>query len=202
MRNFPQGCVIFDLEATCQDRKTFKGNFENEIIEIGAVFYKNHLDANKNRVTTKIDEFQTFVYPKLNPQLSDFCTDITSITQEDLKAAPGFFEAVTSFRSAILAAFPEKSDNVWMCSWGFYDQKQLQHDLELHEFPVAWNLNHISLKHQYMAHNLLKKGCGMSNILKRENIPLTGTHHRGIDDARNIGKIYEKCLNMWDFGGW
>jgi inhibitor of KinA sporulation pathway (predicted exonuclease) len=33
------------------------------------------------------------------------------------------------------------------------------------------------------------------NILK---LPLEGTHHRGIDDAKNISKIFKACFKQWD----
>jgi len=33
-------------------------------------------------------------------------------------------------------------------------------------------------------------------MLEYFKIPLEGTHHRGIDDARNLGKIFEK---MYDY---
>jgi inhibitor of KinA sporulation pathway (predicted exonuclease) len=32
------------------------------------------------------------------------------------------------------------------------------------------------------------------NILK---LPLDGTHHRGIDDAKNIAKIFKTCFGQW-----
>ncbi len=37
----------------------------------------------------------------------------------------------------------------------------------------------------------------MGGALKRENITLEGTHHRGIDDAKNIAKIFLKNFNHW-----
>jgi inhibitor of KinA sporulation pathway (predicted exonuclease) len=35
---------------------------------------------------------------------------------------------------------------------------------------------------------------GMSSALERVGLPLTGTHHRGIDDARNIAKLLPYLL--------
>ena len=52
--------------------------------------------------------------------------------------------------------------------------------------------NHISLKHQYAEIKGLRKPIGMGRALKKERLELDGTHHRGIDDARNISKIFSK----------
>ena len=35
-----------------------------------------------------------------------------------------------------------------------------------------------------------RRQVGMKMAMKLENIDLDGTHHRGIDDAKNIQKIY------------
>lgn len=71
--------IIVDLEATCEkDNKAF----QNEIIEIGAVKVSETLQA--------LDKFSSFVKPILNPVLSDFCKELTSITQEDIDKADTF----------------------------------------------------------------------------------------------------------------
>ncbi len=74
--------ILFDLEATCWEDKEFqKVNFE--IIEIGAVKF----DCKSFDV---IDEFQTFVKPVRNTVLSNYCKNLTSITQEQVDNAPTF----------------------------------------------------------------------------------------------------------------
>jgi len=37
----------------------------------------------------------------------------------------------------------------------------------------------------------------MGGALKMEGIKLEGTHHRGIDDATNIAKIFRKYINKF-----
>ena len=74
--------IVLDLEATCDD----KTQIQNEIIEIGAV----KLDENLK----KIAEFQIFIKPNLNPQLTDFCKELTKIEQTDVDGAVGFKEAL------------------------------------------------------------------------------------------------------------
>jgi 3'-5' exoribonuclease 1 len=37
----------------------------------------------------------------------------------------------------------------------------------------------------------------MGGALKKERLELDGTHHRGIDDARNISKIFKANFSKW-----
>lgn len=52
---------------------------------------------------------------------------------------------------------------------------------------------HINLKEEF-ASVMRVKPCGMSTALKIANLPLVGTHHRGIDDARNIARLAQLIL--------
>lgn len=176
--------IIVDLEATCWEEK--KGR-TNEIIEIGAVC----IDENQQI----LDEFMMIVKPVVHPTLSDFCVQLTSITQEMVDNGTYFYLALTQFLDWI-----QKFDNEYfICSWGYYDRVQFQNDCALHQLDASWVENHISLKHQYAKIKHLRRPIGMKNALKQEKIPLDGTHHRGIDDARNISKIFLKYFEQWNF---
>lgn len=39
----------------------------------------------------------------------------------------------------------------------------------------------------------------MKNALLNEKMQLESTHHRGIDDARNIAKIFVKYFDQWEY---
>ena len=78
--------IVYDLEATCwRSRKPRKV----EIIEIGAVKINEKLEV--------VDDFCSFVRPKLHPEISPFCTKLTSIVQDDIEDAPMFDEAIELF---------------------------------------------------------------------------------------------------------
>lgn len=173
--------IIFDLEATCWENDRTK---QNEIIEIGAIKINDKLEV--------VGEFQTFIKPKLNPTLSSFCKELTSIKQTDIDNAPMFEDAIKKFKNWI-------GQDYWLCSWGFYDKNQLESDCELHRLPIDWIHNHISIKHQHGSMIGRKKGVGMKKALQMLNIELKGTHHRGIDDARNIGKIFVRVFDRLKF---
>lgn len=173
--------IIVDLEATCWDSK---GNQPNEIIEIGAV----KVDENQQIIA----EFSEFVKPIVHPILSDFCTELTSITQENVNQAALYPEVIKRFQDWI------GEEEFLLCSWGHYDKMQFKKDCQLHKIDTNWLEYHISLKHQYTQLANLSKGMGMAGALYKEGFSLDGTHHRGIDDARNITKIFLKYFDLWD----
>lgn len=176
--------IILDLEATCWKERSV--NNQSEIIEIGAVKVDN------NGVV--ISEFNEFIKPKLNIELSPFCTELTTIKQSDIANADEFKIVIGRFKEWI-----NIDQNYILCSWGFYDKKQFIKDCNLHNIDIAWLNNHISLKHQYAKMKGLRKPIGMGGAIKKEGLKLEGTHHRGIDDAKNITKIFLANINMWSF---
>ena len=164
--------IILDLEATCSENK----DIEAEIIEIGAV---KIIDGKI------VDSFDAFVKPVINPTLTDFCKTLTTITQEDVDSAKSFPDVFRDFMDWI------GTTHFDYMSWGFYDKKQFIHHCKYHNLPYAWTENHDNIKLMF-ANKTGHKPCGMDKALRILNLPLDGTHHRGIDDAKNIAKIYLK----------
>jgi inhibitor of KinA sporulation pathway (predicted exonuclease) len=175
--------IIFDLEATCErDNK----EFQNEIIEIGAVKINDRIEI--------VDTFDKFVKPKLNPILTDFCRELTTIKQDDVNNADTFPMVIESFKKWIGVS----KENYILCSWGFYDKSQISKDSMLHRLNDSWSKKHISLKHQFADIKNVRP-CGMEKALNILKLSLDGTHHRGIDDAINITKIFKACFGQWKF---
>lgn len=170
--------IIVDLEATCLENKT--PEFISEIIEIGAV--------KVNEVGEIIDTFECFVKPTINPILSDFCKTLTSITQKNVDTG---LERKTALNNFI--DFCGK--DCTLLSWGGYDKNQLNKELRKCKLPTYITDNHVNLKEKFANILSLPKQCGMAKALNIAKIKLTGTHHRGIDDAKNITKIFQKYLD-------
>uniref|UniRef100_A0A8B9GRV2 Exoribonuclease 1 n=1 Tax=Astyanax mexicanus TaxID=7994 RepID=A0A8B9GRV2_ASTMX len=83
-------CVV-DFEATCEENNP--SDFVHEIIEFPVVLIDTH-------TLEMVDYFQEYVKPELNPQLSDFCVELTGITQEMVDEAdtfPKVFRRVVSW---------------------------------------------------------------------------------------------------------
>jgi len=168
--------LIVDLEATCCDKKTIPRR-EMETIEIGAVM------ADATRLTV-VDEFCTFIKPVRHPILTEFCTELTTITQSDVDSAASYPQAISQFQEWL---YPYR-DFVF-CSWGDYDKSQLEQDSQFHGLPFPIDAPHVNIKALFSEQQGLKKKLGMNGALNMCQLELQGVHHRGIDDARNMARM-------------
>ncbi|MEZ4464729.1 MAG: 3'-5' exonuclease [bacterium] len=173
--------LVIDLEATCDDGGLVPRD-QMEIIEIGAVL----VDA---ATLTPQASFQTFVRPVRHPVLTPFCRALTSIEQAQVDDAPGFPEAL-----AALAAFMGAGPPPLFCSWGRYDRGQFELDARFHGVALPFGGDHLNLKQAFSDRLGSRKLFGMHRALARVGLPLIGTHHRGIDDARNIATLLPFCV--------
>ena len=167
--------LVIDLEATCDEEKRIRDR-DMEIIEIGSVL----VDA---ETLLPVAEHQTFVKPVRHPVLTEFCKKLTTITQADVQNAPGFPEAIAS-----LTRFIDGRD-VLFCSWGDYDRRQFEQDARRHGVSLPFGGKHLNVKKQFSTQLGEEMRYGMAGALRRVGLPLQGTHHRGIDDARNIARL-------------
>lgn len=175
--------IIFDLEATC-----WENNFDDrmqETIEIGAFLLSPYGEV--------VGEYNRFIKPKLYPELSVYCKELTSITQDNVNRAGRFDEVIEEFQD--WAGVFEQDYK--LCSWGSFDRKQLISDCKLFDLEYEWVYHHINLKSQYQEMKRLNRSCSLINALRREGIEFTGIHHRGISDAENLSKIFTKYLDEW-----
>ncbi len=179
--------LVLDLEATCCDQGTLREK-EMETIEIGAVMVEP-------QNLTIIDEFQTFIKPVRHPILTEFCKSLTSITQAQVDGAPPYPEAI-----ALLKKWLSGYANGVFGSWGDYDRKQFQQDSDFHKVPFPIAYPHVNLKKLFTETQGLPKRYGMAKALEIVGLPLEGTHHRGIDDARNIAKLLPYILGQTMIG--
>jgi len=175
--------LVVDLEATTSNDDSLPKD-EMETIEIGAVLVDAH-------TLEPMGEFQSFVRPVRHPVLTPFCTELTQISQAMVDGAPLFPEALTALCSHTLG----ERTGVVFASWGKYDMTQLQRDCALHRIPYPMP-EHLNLKEELSLVHGQKKRFGMARALAFLGLPLEGTHHRGIDDARNIARMLP-----WIVGG-
>jgi 3'-5' exoribonuclease 1 len=175
-----------DLEATCWEN--VRDYDRMETIEIGAVELPS-ADSPPTR------EFSRFIRPVAEPLLSDFCRRLTTIRQEDVDRADGFWSVFPEFVRWI------GDEPFVLCSWGGYDLTQFRTDCGRHglTFPASFE-RHINLKKGF-ARLLGVRAVGMERALAHAGLPLVGTHHRGIDDARNIAGLAVLILPQLEASG-
>ncbi|MCB9528694.1 MAG: 3'-5' exonuclease [bacterium] len=177
----PSHYLVIDLEATCDD--TDWPRDEAEIIEIGAVL----VDAATLAETTA---FQSYVRPVRRPRLTPFCTALTTITQAQVDAAPLYLDALAALRHAITAA-----PRPVFCSWGSFDERLFQAESARREVPHPFE-GHWNLKSAFSARARTRRRYGLKAALDRAGLTFEGTHHRGLDDARNVARLLPWCLGL------
>jgi len=176
--------IIFDLEATCWEHP--RPTYKQEVIEIGALMVDEYAHA------TAV--FSEFIQPIFHPTLSPFCRELTSIEQKDVANAELFPEVIEAFQEWI--GYFDDEEYI-LCSWGFFDKKIFINNCELHDIDDDWLDPHINLKQQYQKVKGLSRKIGLKRAVEKEGFEFSGTHHRGIDDAHNLAKIFGKYFDEW-----
>lgn len=182
MSNSLNELLITDLELTCVENKSGDPNFVNEIIEIGI--------CRLNLKTLEISKPEGILVKPLKSYLTPFCTNLTSITQEMLdQEGRTYNEAVTY----IVQKY--KSRETGWASWGIEDSLCLAKNDKLYKNPYPLFSHHYTnLKHLYSIVYGHNKEFGLSRALDLSNIKPEGIAHRGMYDAYNTAKIYQKIL--------
>ncbi|MEC4024892.1 MULTISPECIES: 3'-5' exonuclease [Pseudomonas putida group] len=188
-------CV--DLEATCDEypegmsdeqkleHKLAVHRDEMETIEVGAVVLDLHQDAKV------VSEYTRFVRPVLNPVLTDFCKDLTTIDQIDVDSADTYDQVRQALDDYLT---PFKGEGLMWCSWGDYDAQQLAMDAERNSCkPMLADLSHTNAKKWHW--KVLKcHAMALRPAVEDWGIEWSGQYHRGIDDARNLGVLVGEIL--------
>lgn len=180
--------IIFDLEATCWEENASYTRKDSEIIEIGAV----RVDKETGEIVNK---YQRFVRPYFHPILSDYCINLTSITQQEVLDADEFPIVIPDFNNWIL------DSDEYIMSWGFYDKNQIIRESEIKRLDIGSLKDkliqkHLNMKNQF-SHIYNIRHCGLSKALRSLNLKFEGTQHRGIDDAINMALVYKEIKDKF-----
>uniref|UniRef100_A0A7S1ZCS3 Exonuclease domain-containing protein n=1 Tax=Trieres chinensis TaxID=1514140 RepID=A0A7S1ZCS3_TRICV len=187
-------CVL-DFEATCNNGQTPK---PQEIIEFPTLLV--------NTRTGKVEkEFHLYIKPDVHPTLSDFCTELTGITQVTVDSGVSLEEALQSIQTWLdesnLLPHTAKVDkghgsfSFLFLTCGDWDLSQcLPRQLGWHNKDVPYVFAQwINVKTAF--YKLYRvKPTGMTSMLRMLGMGLEGRHHSGIDDCRNIARICSRML--------
>ena len=174
----PRYLVVVDFECTCEDQEE---PFLHEIIEFPAVL----LDMHSRR---EARHFHSFVKPTERPVLSDFCTRLTGIDQATVDKAEPLDRVLVRFGAWLDEFAGEDYSLAADC------QSDLRHFLlpecrrkkiRVREKWRAW----VDIGRHLMVHFDLRRPGNLQMKLAKVGLTFDGTPHRGLDDARNIGRL-------------
>lgn len=190
-------CVL-DFEGTCwRDVRSP----QQEIIEFPSVLMR--MDWNTQFIEP-IGEFHQYVKPVLHPELSEFCTELTGITQEQVDVALTLPEVLQAHEEWLVSCFethPEDDPkSLIFVTCGNWDLKTMLPLEYSNKSDVLPSLN-ASFYHHFLNIKFVFEAClpgksakGMTQMLAQLHLPLLGRHHSGIDDTRNIASILRELL--------
>ncbi|GAA6101668.1 3'-5' exoribonuclease 1 [Tachysurus ichikawai] len=180
-------CVV-DFEATCEENNP--RHFVHEIIEFPMVLIDTH-------TLEIVGSFQEYVKPKLNPQLSDFCVELTGITQKMVDEADPFPQVL----HRVVAWLQEKelgtkykytllTDGSWDMSKFLYTQCR-QSRLRYPQFARNWiNIRKSYGNYYKVPRNQTRLNCMLENL----GMQYEGRPHCGLDDSHNIARVAIRML--------
>jgi inhibitor of KinA sporulation pathway (predicted exonuclease) len=173
--------IIVDLEATCWELDGDYQKQQSEIIEIGICKF--------NTKTGKISASEGILVKPVSSEISEFCTRLTSITPQMVEEhGVSLSEACNALEKRY------NSEHLTWASYGAYDRTMLKEQCIKFGIRYPMSAHHINVKVLFSEVHGLTKGMGMVRALRMLNLPLEGTHHRGVDDAKNIAKILHNLV--------
>lgn len=249
--------LVLDVECTCQSAKYLRRHaFKSEIIQIAMVLIDvtkvalsledlSLAEKGKNNTnsaslaqhsssktpttctTTVVDEFNTYVKPTGCPILSQYCTNLTGIRQEDIDDAPILQDAITQISKFIernRLNFPSSTTGVKLDSvdqrhcviitdgacdfldylWPECARKALEVPGYFRSFIDVRNIfDIIAEKNGYScrSYDILKKIKSPTRIaamMEVMGVRFRGRHHNAMIDARNLGLLIDSMVSEID----
>jgi inhibitor of KinA sporulation pathway (predicted exonuclease) len=175
--------IVVDLEATCWATHEAPQGQAQEIIEIGYAL----IDTFTKSIIG--DTGHSLIVKPTESKVSEFCTQLTGWTQEAVDQGMSFPSACYNLQDGLDSKY-----RTWV-SWGNFDYRLFTEQCKRRGVSYPFSYNYINAMNLAALKFGWKKGRGMMKALTALNIPHTGKHHNGGDDAFNIAKIV--CKTLW-----
>ncbi|KAL0486969.1 exoribonuclease [Acrasis kona] len=187
-------CVI-DFEATCDDYNVNHGDQLQEIIEFPAVL----LDTEVLKV---VDTFQVFIKPEVEPILTDFCKNLTGITQDQIDNGINLLDAMKRFddwlhvthsviSTGLERNFAIATDGPWDIKNMLFNDCKRKNILDYFH-DVKYYSEWVNVRRMYKSE--YGRAGGITSQLQGLNMTFEGKEHCGLDDAKNIARIVIKMI--------
>ena len=170
--------AVIDFEATCWEEER---PADQEVIECGCVT----MERETRRLT---GEFSTYVRPVRYPDLSDYCSALTGITQTDVDTAPTFPYAL-----GMMVDWLGDPLQYTFCAWGDFDRYILRAACRFHRVPFPFDDEYIDIKPVFIE-NVAGRSVPLQRALDMLGLEPEGRLHRAVDDARNTARIWAELL--------
>lgn len=187
--------IFFDLEFTCWEDNNIINNWQDalrppEIIQMGFACYDKINHQIKN-------VFSSYVKPKVNPVLSNYCKKLLSIDDDLIKHSPELIDVVMKLSNWL----NQFSKNYVFSSWGIEDYFIMKDDCNRSNIPNPLkNIDYIDLMR--ISYKMI--GINDSKYLDREEVKkylkiYEKDHtHEALQDAIDLNGILAGLQNKFD----
>ena len=153
-----------------------------ETIQFGGVI----VDMRSYKIVEDID---IYVKPKIHPKLTDFCVELTGITDERLERKGVSLGELCGLLGKKIK--PYKHQLEW-AGWGAFDGRFLSMDMKragLEESYPLRDIKYNNLSYMFQRAQNAKRKMGLRKAMRKCNIEFSGRHHNGYFDAYNTSKL-------------
>ncbi|THD18562.1 3'-5' exoribonuclease 1, partial [Fasciola hepatica] len=185
--------LIIDLEATCdfQERHQNTPEYPHEIIEFPVLLYNT-------RTRRCVSVFHAYCKPRVRPDLTAFCTNLTQISQAQVDSAQPFPNVLAKIENWLFNKH-KLSDLrcAIVCDCSADMGKFMRIQCHLNDIPLpSWATVWINLSKAFRTFYKLpsKHRVTLSTMLRDLNLSFIGQQHRGLDDAINILRVVRTLL--------
>jgi len=193
--------IVIDFEATCEEKNP--SGYPHEIIEFPAVLVSS-------REKAIVDVFHSFVRPTINPKLSEFCHNLTGISQATVDDADTFDVVHKRFIDWMSNHQLGTRYTYTMVTDGPFDMGRFLYLQTRHikmPFPYSYASTWANLRKCFAnfykgdfykgssGNNSANRLPGLQTMLDMLGLEFQGNPHSGVDDARNIARILIRLLS-------
>jgi sporulation inhibitor KapD len=178
--------LIVDFEFTMHQRYGRPRVWFPEIIEVGAVVADGHGVLQET-------VYNAFVKPQFWPRISEDCTGITGIHQQDIEQGISFEQMLQSLWQM------SPTLDTWLVGWGNQDRLVLKNGCDKYgfEYPFLYE-NYIDLATEYKLFNNRNRMISLKDAIEETGVEKRGILHAAYDDAVNAALFLQKVMSK----GW
>lgn len=182
---------FFDCEYTCWENSISTlwsdPKYPSEIIQFGIVIY----DLNQKIIA---NSYESFVKPKINFILSDYCKDLLKFSQKTINISPSFNKIAKNIYE-IVNKYSEKE--FFICSWGDdYNRVSLNAEINKTIDPFS-NCKRLDLMKEF--NKTLKLNRFISSREQIKNLISYRTkinRHNALDDSIELIDLFTILVNL------
>ena len=173
--------LVIDIESTCWD-----GRLTAEAAR-PTTSSRSACARWKCRTGRRLEKRSILVRPERS-RVSPFCTELTTLTQEQVDGGIAFKDACQILEDEYLS-----TERLW-ASFGDYDRRQFEKQCRDQGIRYPFGPSHLNAKTLFASRGALPSEVGLPQAMAILGLPLEGTHHRGHDDAWNIAAVLWETL--------